>query len=244
MDSMLIVVTIASLALAAVMGAVVAKLVRDERRRSAARVAMLAELANESAAAQDDLVDFDLHDAELPVAAAVASNSLFAVREERSAWPRRLAMVAGLMLVIGAAAFALRSRPAFVHDASGGAPQASAQPSSEETAARLELMSLTHVEEAGTLRITGLVHNPRDGAHVSKVTATAFLFGADGTFLASGRAPLDFTMLQAGGESGFVISVPVSVPVARYRVGFRGEDGRIIGHVDRRESATVARGPS
>ena len=34
----------------------------------------------------------------------------------------------------------------------------------------------------------------------------------------------------------FVISVPVTAPVARYRVGFRGEDGRIIGHVDRRGS--------
>jgi hypothetical protein len=72
------------------------------------------------------------------------------------------------------------------------------------------------------------------------VAATAFLFGADGTFLASGRAPLDFTILRPGDESGFVISVPVTLPVARYRIGFRGDDGRIIGHVDRRAANSIA----
>ena len=41
---------------------------------------------------------------------------------------------------------------------------------------------------------------------------------------------------------GFVISVPVTAPVARYRVGFRGEDGHVIGHVDRRTAATMASG--
>ncbi len=78
------------------------------------------------------------------------------------------------------------------------------------------------------------MQNPRDGAVLSKVIATALLFGPDGTFLASGRAPLDFTVLRPGDESGFVINVPVTAPVARYRVGFRSEDGRVIGHIDRR----------
>ena len=36
------------------------------------------------------------------------------------------------------------------------------------------------------------------------------------------------------------INVPVTAPVARYRVGFRSEDGRVIGHVDRRTAATMA----
>ena len=72
--------------------------------------------------------------------------------------------------------------------------------------------------------------------------ATALLFGADGAFLASGGAPLDFTVLRPGDESPFVIDVPVTAPVARYRVGFRSEDGRVIGHVDRRTAATMAGG--
>ena len=68
------------------------------------------------------------------------------------------------------------------------------------------------------------------------------LFDSDGTFLASGRAPLDFTVLRPGDESGFVITVPVKAPVARYRVGFRNEDGHVIGHIDRRTAATLATG--
>ena len=71
-----------------------------------------------------------------------------------------------------------------------------------------------------------------------------FLVACAGSFLASGRAPLDFTLLRPGDESGFVIAVPVTAPVARYRVGFRGEDGHVIGHVDRRSSGTIARGSS
>jgi hypothetical protein len=111
-------------------------------------------------------------------------------------------------------------------------------------------MSLKHTQESNTLTITGLVQNPRDGVPLTKVTATAYLFGTDGSFIATGRAPLDFTLLRPGDESGFSIAVPVTgAPVARYRVGFRGEDGRVIGHVDRRGSGTIAakspeRGPS
>jgi hypothetical protein len=71
--------------------------------------------------------------------------------------------------------------------------------------------------------------------------ATAFVFAADGTFLASGRAPLDFSTLAPGDESPFVITIPVKGAVARYRVGFRSEDGQVIGHVDRRATATLAR---
>jgi hypothetical protein len=38
-----------------------------------------------------------------------------------------------------------------------------------------------------------------------------------------------------------VIRVPVSGAVARYRVGFRGEDDRVLGHIDRRNLEAVAR---
>jgi hypothetical protein len=105
----------------------------------------------------------------------------------------------------------------------------------------LELLSLRHSQEEGRLVITGLVQNPRAGVPLSRVIATAFLFSSDGTFLASGRAPLDFSTLAAGDESPFVLTVPVTAPVARYRVGFRAEDGRVIAHIDRRSAGTLAR---
>jgi hypothetical protein len=104
----------------------------------------------------------------------------------------------------------------------------------------LELVSLQHTREAQRLVITGLVQNPRSGGAISHVVATAFLFGPDGAFLTSSRAPLDFTTLSPGDESAFVINIPVTVPVARYRVGFRTEDGRVIEHVDKRVPDALA----
>ena len=105
--------------------------------------------------------------------------------------------------------------------------------------APLELLSLRHTQEPDRLTITGLVQNPRGAAPLVRVVATAFTFGPDGAFLASARAPIDFTSLASGDESPFVVTVPVSGAVARYRVGFRGEDGTVIAHVDKR-SDTVA----
>jgi hypothetical protein len=58
--------------------------------------------------------------------------------------------------------------------------------------------------------------------------------------LTSGRAPLDFTTLAAGDESPFLIRVPVSGTVAKYRVGFRRADGNVLGHLDRRNHESIA----
>jgi hypothetical protein len=73
------------------------------------------------------------------------------------------------------------------------------------------------------------------------VFASAILFGPDGNFLTSARAPLDFTTLRPGDESPFVIPVPVTGSVARYRIGFRAADGSVIAHIDRRTDGTTAK---
>jgi hypothetical protein len=172
-------------------------------------------------------------------ASTIAHADLFSVKPQRSPWPSRLGVAAVIALLVVTVGLALRSRAATTA-ALANLTAASTRATSTDGSGLLELMSLKHVQDGDTLTITGLVQNPRDGVALSKVMATAFLFGADGTFLASGRAPLDFTVLRPGDESGFVISVPVTAPVARYRVGFRGDDGRVIGHVDRRGTTTMA----
>jgi hypothetical protein len=121
------------------------------------------------------------------------------------------------------------------------APTPTTTPARATAETPLELLSLHHTQQSESLTVTGLVQNPRGGTPMSKVFATAFVFAADGTFLASGRAPLDFTTLAPGDESPFVVTVPVKGEVARYRIGFRGEDGRVIAHVDRRTGGTLAR---
>jgi hypothetical protein len=124
--------------------------------------------------------------------------------------------------------------------APAAAAASAAQPPAVLDSAPLELVALHHTQQSERLVITGLVQNPRRGSAISHVVATAFLFGPDGAFLTSNRAPLDFTTLSPGDESAFVINVPVTGPVARYRIGFRTEDGRVIEHVDKRAPDALA----
>lgn len=98
----------------------------------------------------------------------------------------------------------------------------------------LELLSLRHHSDAGTFTVTGLVQNPPNGVTVSKAIAVVYLFDRDGNYFASGKAALEFDRLQPGDESPFVVRVPNTSRVARYRVGFRSEEGGVIAHIDRR----------
>jgi hypothetical protein len=261
MESVLIVVTLVSLCMTIALAVILVRLVRDERRRSDARVSVLREMAEaavehqptegaqlsaisyqQSATSksadvlrQPDDLDLDYsHDN------TVLGTELFIRPEPSTAWPRRLAIVGILVLVVAAVGLAVRSRSGSTAPTTSVATAATTGSASGQQTALLELLSLKQAQDTGALTITGLVQNPRDGAVLSKISATALVFSADGTFLASGRAPLDYTVLRPGDESGFVISVPVSAPVARYRVGFRSEDGRVIGHIDRRTATTMA----
>jgi hypothetical protein len=248
MVTILEIVTFASLLLTITLIVILVRLLREQRRRSEARVAALAQMAAEDSAdtmlqlEPDDLVFDQIEQLPGPDTSyphAMASADLFAVREERSAWPRRAAVAGSIALLAMAIGLAARAiLPSGQPGTADAAPEI--QASQQASTGMLELLSLKHAQQGDTLTITGLVQNPRGGMPLSKVAATAFLFSADGTFLASGRAPLDFTILRPGDESGFVITVPVSGTVARYRIGFRSEDGRIIGHVDRRGSVTMA----
>jgi hypothetical protein len=205
------------------MGLILFKVLNDERQRSDARVAALAAAAS--------TIDLPLSSqaADLTLPDHVVSRSdLFTAADEASPWPRRAAVAAALAVAVGIGGYAIaawsgRALPAAV------------------PAAPLELLSLKHTQESGTLTVSGSVRNPRTGVPQAQVFATAVLFGPDGNFLTSGRAALDFTSLAPGDESPFVIAVPVNGTVARYRVGFRAPDGSVIAHVDRRADSTAAR---
>jgi hypothetical protein len=160
---------------------------------------------------------------------------MFTGEREPAPWGRRAIAAAAMASLVFVAGYVLLPRGGDATRAAAAAAPAAATPQP------LELLSLRHTPETGRLVITGLVQNPRGGAPLTRVVATAFLFGADGTFLASGRAPLDFSTLAGGDESPFVVSVPVTSPVARYRIGFRSESGQVIAHVDRRSAGTLAR---
>jgi hypothetical protein len=110
---------------------------------------------------------------------------------------------------------------------------------SAATAAPLELVSLRHERHGSRLSLAGLVRNPSAGTPVDGLTTVVFLFDAQGGFITSGRAGVDFKRIAPGDESPFVITVEAPPNVARYRVSFRTDAG-IVAHVDRRGEQPVA----
>lgn len=232
MDLVLVSITAVSLVLAIAMGLIVLKLLREERLRSEARAALLA-------AATASEPSLELRPASTPPGTrprlddAAPAGELFAVAETESPWLRRAGVAAALAVFVAVAAFALTR---------GGTPPAGGTNAAIAQHPPLELLALDHVQQNGVLTITGTVRNPGTAPPAAHVAASAFLFAPDGTFLTSGRAALDYATLAPGDQSQFVINVPVTRPVGRYRVGFRGADGQVVAHVDRRagESASNA----
>lgn len=270
MDTILVAITGLSLAVTVGMGAILVRTLRLERRRSDARVALLEELAAaraetrvsaptpvRSATRPQPRSTFEPRATEMPLRTGalddfefrpdpgrdVTNVEIFEAHHEPSAWPRRFAVIGVLASALFAVFFGWRalsssdSVPAASTEVSTQAPVQPAASASQP----LELLSLQHAQKDGTLVISGLVQNPRGSAALAGVQATVVLFDANGGTLSSSRAPIDFTTLAPGDESSFVIRVPSAGAVTRYRVGFRGEDDRILSHVDRRNNDTVAR---
>lgn len=164
-----------------------------------------------------------------PVSAAapLADSFLGAATRERHAGPQRILAAAAvvLLVVLGSAAYWLMSR----HPANAARAQAVAA----STNAPLELVSLRHERQGRRLTLSGLVRNPSAGATIEGLNAVVFLFDAQGGFISSARAEVDFKRLTAGDESPFVVTVDAPSHVARYRVSFRTDAG-VVTHVDRR----------
>jgi len=117
--------------------------------------------------------------------------------------------------------------------ASWGGSRDARGPSVAHPPAPLELLSMRYQRQGDVLTVSGLVRNPARGAAVNGVTAVVFAFDHNGAFVASGRAPLDFSALAPGDESPFAVTVPNVSDIGRYRVSFRTGRG-VVRHIDRR----------
>lgn len=276
MDTTLVGVTLISMAMALALSIVVWRLLRDERRRSEARVAALVEFAahdrREPAphvpesqpadvgglgrvarrqatqtirpAAREhesfketvpaaNAIDLPLRDRQTSVQAP-----LFSTPQQASPWSARAIVMAALALT--GAAVVLFGLAAHNRVPVENRTAAAGNNAAAVAVPPLELLSLRDVRDDATLTITGLVQNPRGGTTLKRVTVTAILFDRTGGFLTSSQTLLDVTSLAPGDESPFVLSVPVRAAVARYRIGFRSEDGRVISHIDKRQQGPVA----
>jgi hypothetical protein len=235
---LLVIVTIVSLLIATAMAVIAWRVSREERERSAARVAALsAEIDGdrpldavpaawaESAAWPESSRTHDAPPVE--AIAAASAGGLFSPRTAERSPLARLgpAVLAGVVLVGGAVATVI------TFSGSGGTAAATARDPRP-----LELLSLRHTVKDGGLSVTGLVRNAAQNPELERLMAVVFLFDDKGGFLASARAPLDFTSLSPGEESPFLVTMNAPPGVSRYRVSFRRDEGGVIPHLDRREA--------
>lgn len=259
MDTVLLVVTILSLAAALVSMLAVRRLKYIDRQRSEARVAALAAAAIPASAASDVPLISQAHvvvnrpsskvdEPSAPVRrptfqvehAPVLSTgrSMFGDDESFFGTVQRERPASGRFAFVAAAALLVALGGAVVvfttsgHSKDGGSAATAAH-------APLELVSLGHSREDSMLTISGMVRNPAGGPKLEGLTAVVSLIDTHGGLISTKDVPLDYRALGPGEEAPFQVSVPDPGSVARYRVSFRaGAD--VIPHVDRRSDTKLA----
>lgn len=260
MELVLGIVSVVSVVLAVILGVVAWRLLRQDRDRSAARVEALelealsgADEPNleirtvaavpayrEPAQARFTTLDDDEDEgreeivlpAYQPRRAAIPDQMFGATLEApargRGVW-RMVLAAAAMVVVAGGAIYAVRSADVI---AEAGRRLTAPRLTAIEP---LELLSIRHTADGGDqFTVTGLVHNPADGSSLDDLVAVVYLFDDEGRYFASGRGRIDSRPFRPGDESGFVVSIPTTESVSRYRVGFRSDDGAVVNHVDRR----------
>lgn len=249
MNTLHVLLTLASLGFAGVLLVFNRRMIREERRRSAARVEALREAAAtepdptpmpapvkppEAAAPHPSAVAERFAVGAPPEVVVMTSHELFGEATGRPSGLRHLALPAslGVAIVSGSLAGLLLWNHG-VPRASSVATVAAAP--DDSASVPFELISLRHERTADGLSITGLVRNPASGRRTSDLNVVIFLFDRSGSFVTSARGPLDFRTLAPGDESPFTISLDKVGAVGRYRVSFRTDD-KVVPHVDRRQA--------
>ena len=252
---LMLIATVASLLLAAIMSVIAWRVAGDERRRSDARVDALAAEIHEDTMTAPVMPQTRVRVEELelrPARASVgASAPVSEVRATLFAAPpappadRTFVMVGGGVLVLAAAiavAILAGGEPlARLADRTPSLPRsappaAAAAPAASADALPLELVALGHERVGDRLTVRGVVRNPPSGAALDQLTAVVVLFTPDNEFIASGRAAVAAPSLVPGGESAFTITVPGITDGAKYRISFR-RDERIVPHLDKRHES-------
>ena len=208
---MLMVLTVASVALAIGLAVYAWRLSRLERMRSEARVSALTAAIEGTAATE-----------------STGPSTMFSRNAESAVQGRPLLKVA---IGFGMAVFIIVVIAMTGDRREAGSAAVVAERSAGDS---LELLSMRHERAGASLTVTGLVRNPGPAAP-GAIMAVVLAFDRDGSFVASGRAPLEFATIAAGDESPFRVTIPGVKDVGRYRVSFRTDSG-VVRHVDRRET--------
>jgi hypothetical protein len=247
MSTLLLIVTLCSIAFAVFAWASARKVQRRERERSEARIAALSAAADDTARVDGGWTQSGgewqwtnntpvipvIRDLGLGNRNVESTERLFGTVEREEPTTNRLPLFAAAALIIllgGALLFLNTSDPA---EPATSASHAAAQ--SEP----LELVSLAHARDTSLLTISGTVRNPSRGDKLEGLTAVVSLLDRNGALLSTKDVPLDYRALGPGEEAPFKVSIPDTGSIARYRVSFRaGTD--VVPHVDRRSDTKLA----
>ena len=248
METVLIIVTLLSVAMAVIAFMSARRAQRRERERSEARIAALSAAADahgedtggwtqtagewhwtpEPREVTRDLGSTPNH--QPPITAPGDRFFGTVERDEPSSGRLPLFAAAALIVVVGGALIFLNT-PAADEPSASVAQVAHTEP--------LELVALGHARDVRQLTISGTVRNPSTGAKLEGLTAVVSLLDRNGAFLSTKDVPLDYRALGPGEEAPFKVSIPNPGSIARYRVSFRaGTD--VVPHVDRRSDTKLA----
>jgi hypothetical protein len=255
MDFALATVTIVSLTMTITMAVVTWRLLREERRRSAARLAALTKDLERSrpmstaapvepfvprtpaagagspvvprqAPVRPAFVDLPMRSAVSGQADAIRpAGHLFVPAQEPSGWARLVSAMAGAALVLTVAVLGVLLLNRHSAETTAG-------PSSPVQPLPVELLDLGHERTGDNIAIRGTIRNPAASATAGDLSVVAMAFDGDGAQVATGRSPLEHATLPPGEASSFSVSIPAH-DVSRYRISFLTA-GATLPHVDRR----------
>jgi protein-S-isoprenylcysteine O-methyltransferase Ste14 len=219
-NALLLVITGLSIVVSIVASTVALRLLRDERRRSEARVAALSEAIYEEATHR-----------------AVDVAPLFQETIPRTRFRYAVialcagAALAGLAMVFWSGGSSTPASAATVNRSAHHEAVRRAAP--KTTDPPLELVALEHERDGYRLAVRGLVRNPEHAAARNGLIAVVLAYSRSGDLVASGRAAVLSPKLAAGETTPFFVSVSGADNIDRIRVSFR-TGSHVEPHVDRR----------
>ena len=264
MDSLLITTGLTSFALGAAMTWFAWSIVRQNRRREAARVALLSGLAFPdgppvvSPAADVDLIahrafasdEFPSESATpieqgSAIERATTIEMLFREPEKSGAASRRTIALAAVCVVMGIAVGTYKVvsttvAPREAVAATAPAPAPPAAPPATAPEARVELLALDHASTPAGLVVTGRLRNPADAASLHDVVAVVDILDQTGRVLTTARASIGRANLNAGESSDFTVATAKTADVARYRVVFHARERQSVPQIDRRPATPTS----
>jgi hypothetical protein len=235
-------------ALGAAMAIFAWTVVRQNRQREAARVALLSGLAfQDGVPAQPAASRFDAIAESVrrgpdeflsEHTQVVETDALFREPEKSAAASRRMAALGAVaaVMLLGVATFKLFSSATVDAPSAPAAAQKAAPvaPAVAAPEARVELLALDHANTPAGLIVTGRLRNPVGGASLHDVVAVVDVLDRSGRVLTTARASVERDTLNAGDWSDFSVATKKTSEVARYRVVFHAKERESVPQIDRR----------